>query len=499
MARIVPTQVDGARGYDVLSPVTGEPIGQYAVASAQEVQQAVARAREVQPAWAAVPVQQRARMMDKALALMVQRQQTYLDRLTAETGRPEIETLMIELFATCDAMNFYGRRAASVLADRRVGMHLLKMKSAKVVYRPMGVVGVISPWNGPLVLSINPTIQAVLAGNAVVLKPSEYTPEAGRITQEIFRDAGFPKDLVQVVLGDGETGAALVRAGVDKLTFTGSVATGRKIGAAAGEQLIPCTLELGGKDPMIVLDDADLDRAAGGAVFGAIMNTGQFCSGVERVYVVREVADTFIDKVVERVSQLQLGRDYGPFIFEGQADIVQRQVDAAIAAGARCMCGGERNDNTFTPTVLVDVDHGMALMTEETFGPVIPIVVVDDETTAIQMANDCAYGLSASVWTKDKARGERVARQLESGSATINETSMIYGALELPFGGQKHSGLGRVNGADGLLNYAAAFPILTDRFGAREEAVWHPYTEEKTSKIAKALKVLWGSPLRRLL
>jgi acyl-CoA reductase-like NAD-dependent aldehyde dehydrogenase len=332
-----------------------------------------------------------------------------------------------------------------------------------------------------------------------VLKPSEYTPEAGRITAEIFADAGFPEDLVQVVLGDGETGAALVRAGVDKLSFTGSVATGRKIGAAAGEQLIPCTLELGGKDPMLVLEDANLDRAAGGAVFGGVLNTGQFCSGIERVYVVRAVADAFIDKVVERVDELKLGRDYGPFIFEGQADIVEGQVRAAIEAGAQCRSGGTRDGNTFAPTVLVDVDHTMALMTEETFGPVIPIVVVDDEQAAIEMANDCKYGLSASVWTKDKARGERVARQLESGSASINETSIIYGALELPFGGVKHSGLGRVNGADGLLSYSAAFPILFDRFGAKEEAVWHPYTEEKTSKIRKALKVLWGSPLRRLL
>jgi acyl-CoA reductase-like NAD-dependent aldehyde dehydrogenase len=416
-----------------------------------------------------------------------------------EIGRPEIETLMIELFASCDAMNFYGRRARKVLSDRKVGMHLLRMKSAKIVQRPVGVVGVISPWNGPLVLSINPTIQAVLAGNAVVLKPSEYTPEAGRITAEIFADAGFPKDLVQVVLGDAETGAALVRAGVDKLTFTGSVATGRQIAAAAGEQLIPCTLELGGKDPMLVLEDANLDRAAGGAVFGAVMNTGQFCSGVERVYVVRSVAEAFIDKVVARVRGLVLGRDYGPFIFEGQADIVEQQVRAALAAGAQCRAGGTRDRNTFEPTVLVDVDHTMSLMTEETFGPVIPIVVVEDEEAAIQMANDCKYGLSASVWTKDKARGERVARRLDAGSATINETSLIYGALELPFGGRKNSGLGRVNGADGLLNYCRSFPILTDRFGANEEAVWHPYTAEKTTKLGKALKVLWGSPLKRLL
>lgn len=497
MAYLRPEQgTDGRRAYRVLAPTDGAELGRYDVATAEDVARAIARARAVQPAWAATPVKQRAKLMRKALRVLVDRREEFVERLTRETGRPELDTLMIEMFAGADCMNYYARRAPKVLAERRVGLHLLRMKKAKLVYRPLGVVAVISPWNGPFILSANPTVQAVLAGNAVVLKPSEVTPEAGRIVAEIFAAAGFPEGLVQVVLGDGETGAALIEGGVDKVTFTGSVRTGRIIGEVCGRNLVPCTLELGGKDPMIVLEDADLDRAAAGAVFGGVMNTGQFCSGIERIYAHESIAAAFTDKVVAKVRELQQGRDYGPFIFEKQADIVDAQVQAAVAAGATVHVGGERRGTVFPPTVLTGITHDMALMREETFGPILPIVPFATEAEAIALANDCEYGLSASVWTRDKARGERIARQLQAGSATINETSMIYGALEVPFGGLKASGLGQVNGADGLLNYAQAFPILSDRFGATEESVWFPYTEDKVDGLKKALKAIWGTPLR---
>jgi acyl-CoA reductase-like NAD-dependent aldehyde dehydrogenase len=499
MAHLRPIDEDGRRAFEVSSPVTGAVLGRYTVTNKEEVDRALETARSVQAEWAKTSIKHRTRLMQGALKILLKRQDEIIERLIAETGRPTIETLMIEMFAACDAMNYYSRRAKSLLADRRVGLHLLRLKSAKVVHRPMGVVAVISPWNGPFILSINPTIQAVLAGNAVLLKPSEVTPEAGRITAEIFDEAGFPKDLVQVLLGDGETGAALIECGVDKVTFTGSVATGRKIGETCGRNLIPYTLELGGKDPMLVLNDANLDRAAGGAIFGSVMNNGQFCSGIERCYVVEEVAEAFIDKVVSRMSQLKAGRDYGPFIHKAQGDIVEKQVKAAVKAGAKVLVGGKRDGNYFEATVLVQVDHSMALLCEETFGPILPIVIVKDEDEAIAMANDCKYGLSASVWTRSKSRGEQVARRLQSGSVTINETSLVYGALELPFGGRKASGIGQVNGANGLLNYCTVFPILTDRFGSNEEAVWQPYTKDKTDKLKKALGVIWGSPLRHFI
>ncbi|MDP6934863.1 MAG: aldehyde dehydrogenase family protein, partial [Myxococcota bacterium] len=351
MASLKPIQTGGRPGFEVSSPLDGRSLGSYPIADAQDVSRAIERARDVQARWARTPVSERVARMRRALAVVLKRREEIMERLTAETGRPTLDTLMIEIFATCDAMNYYSRRAGSALADRRVGLHLLRMKSARIVHRPLGVVAVISPWNGPLILSINPTIQAVLAGNAVIVKPSEVTPDAGRITREIFDQAGFPRDLVQVLLGDGQTGAALIEGGVDKVTFTGSVATGRKIGEACGRNLVPFTLELGGKDPMIVLEDARIERAAAGAVFGGLMNTGQFCSGIERVYVVRGVADDFIARVVERVKSLQKGRDYGPFILDRQCDIVERQVQAAVEAGARVLVGGVRDGNCYAPTV----------------------------------------------------------------------------------------------------------------------------------------------------
>jgi acyl-CoA reductase-like NAD-dependent aldehyde dehydrogenase len=319
------------------------------------------------------------------------------------------------------------------------------------------------------------------------------------LVEQLLRDAGFPEGVVQVVTGDGETGGALVEAGVDRVCFTGSVRTGRKVGEACGRNLVPCTLELGGKDPMVVCADADVDRAAGGAVFGSMMNAGQFCASTERVYVARPIAGAFVEKVVAKVEALQPGRDVGPFIFERQADIVDRHVQDAVEKGARVLTGGHRVGNGYAPTVVVDVTHDMALMREETFGPVLPIAVFDDEAEAVRLANDSEFGLGASVWTKDAARADRIARQLHAGSVTVNETSVTYGALEVPFGGRRNSGVGRVNGADALLSFCHPLPILSDRLGLQEESVWYPYTEEKTRSLDKAIDWMWGTPLRWLL
>ena len=500
MAYLRPKEgTEGRRAFGVVSPVDGSALPPFDVTNADDVAAAITRARAAQRHWGNTPVADRAALAQRLLSVLLERKDEVIARLTAETGRPEMDTLLIELFASCDVINYYSRRAEKILADRRLGLHLLRMKRGKIVYKPLGVVAVISPWNGPFILSMNPTIQAVLAGNAVLLKPSEVTPDAGRLVQELFDAAGFPPNVVQTLLGDGETGAALINGGVDKVTFTGSVATGRKIGEACGRNLVPCTLELGGKDPMIVLEDADMVRAAGGAVFGGMMNTGQFCMGVERIYVLRSVAEEFTAKVVAKVAEMEYGRDFGPFISEQQIAIVERHVDAAVAGGARVAIGGRRDGNTYLPTVITDVDHTMALMTEETFGPVLPIVPVDSVDEAVRLANDSEYGLCASVWTSDPERGERIGRLLESGSVMINETSMVYGALELPFGGVKASGVGQTNGLDSLRNYSHAFSIISDRFLMKEESVWFPYLPDKTAGIKRALGVIWGSPLKRFM
>lgn len=503
MAVLRPIQdVGGRRAFEVLSPDDQRLLGTLECATEADVAQALLKAQAAAEAWAAVSIPERVRLTYRLLDLIVERLDPMIARLTAETGRPELDTMMIELFAVCDILNYYAKRAPSILADESVSLHYLKAqgKRAKIVYRPLGVVGVISPWNGPFVLSINPTVQAVLAGNAVLVKPSEMTPDAGRLVGELFRDAGFPPDLVQILLGDGETGRALVKAGVDKITFTGSVPTGRRVALACAEQLIPCVLELGGKDAMIVLEDADIPRAARCTVFSAMMNTGQFCSATERVYVHESVAQPFIDAVVENVKTFKYGVDYGPFIMARQCDIVERHVEEAVAAGARVLVGGKRKGNVFEPTVMVDVDHSMALMRDETMGPVIPIMIVKGEAEAIRLANDSPFGLSASVFTKDAARGERIARQMKTGAAVVNDMAMTYGALELPFGGHKESGMGQVNGAMGLRNYVRAFPIMTEGLGLVDtSSVWHPVQDAVVPGMKKALKTMFGTVVRRFL
>jgi len=497
----------GRRRLRTRSPVDGRMLDEFDVCTADDVAAAMARARIAQKAWAGTPVRDRAALMKKALKLLVDRAERYADVIIGETGRTRIETYIIDLFPACDSLNFFASRAEAILAERPVRLHLLKMKSARMHYRPLGVVGVISPWNGPFILSINPTIHALLAGNAVIVKPSEVTPASGKLVEELFRDAGAPAGLVQVLLGDGETGAALVSGGVDKISFTGSVRTGRKVGAACGQGLVPCTLELGGKDAMIVLGDADLERAAGGAVFGAVMNAGQYCSSTERIYVVQSVAEEFTRRVVERVRALRFCTspdegDVGPFIFDRQLEIVDAQVKDAVAKGAEVLVGGGRAPEVgpyyYQPTVLTGVTHDMEIMTEETFGPVLPIMTVRDEAEAVRMANDSRYGLGANVWTKDRERGRAVARQMDAGSVVINDGAMAYGALEVPFGGWKESGVGQVNGAEAPLRYAHAQPILWDRLGQPAEPVWYPFDDAKLDQMKKSIKVLFGTRLRNL-
>lgn len=503
----IESSTQGRRCLRTRSPVDGRVLNDFDVANAEDVAAAMARARAAQPAWAAASFAERARVLQRAMAILMEKQEAFIDRIVAETGRSRMETTMMEIFAACDSLNFYSRRAERMLRPRSIGLHLLRMKRAKLTFVPLGVVGVITPWNGPFILSLNPTVQALMAGNAVLIKPSEVTPDCGVLVQELFAEAGLPDGLVQVLLGDGETGGALIDAGVDKISFTGSVATGRKVGEACGRNLIPCTLELGGKDPMLVCADADLDRAAGGAVFGGMMNGGQFCSSTERVYVVQSVAEAFIAKLQEKVAALKLGHegeyDIGPFISSRQIEIVEDHVKDALSKGARALVGGQRAPDVgeyfFQPTLLVDVDHSMKVMTEETFGPIIPVMVVADEDEGIEKANDTRYGLGATVWTQSRQKGEAIAERLEAGSVIINDSSITYGALELPFGGVKHSGVGRVNGEIGLRGFCHAKPILADRFGSKEEFVWYPYTNEKEGHLKKAIHWIWNTPLKRLM
>jgi len=489
------------------SPATLEPIDEIEVANAADVAAALARARKAQVAWAATPVAERAKVLWRALDVLLARMDEYIAVVQRESGKPRTDALMIEMFAACDSLAHFAKRAERMLKPRKQRLHgvLALAKSLRLVPRPLGVVGVISPWNGPFVLSVNPVIQAVVAGNAVLLKPSEVTPRSGELVGKLFAEAGLPDGVLHVLLGDGETGAALVESGVDKVSFTGSVSTGRKVGESCARRLVPCTLELGGKDPMIVCADADLDRAAGGALAGAFFNAGQICFSTERVYVVDAAYDEFVRRVVERTKALRQGAsgefEIGPMIWPRQLEIVEQHVADAVAKGAKVLTGGRRNPALpglyFEPTVLVDVHHDMAILREETFGPVLPIVRVRDEEEALRLANDCRYGLGATVWTRDGAKGLALATRIESGSVCVNDMTMTYGALEAPFGGRKESGVGFVNGPESLLGYCHVQAVLVDRMGGRQTASHFPYSAAKDAGMQKFMRFLWGTPLRK--
>ena len=500
-------QASGRRRLRLRNPATLELIDEIEVQTAGDVRAAVESARKAQPEWAALKVAERGRILSRAIPVLLARQEEFLDVIVRETGKPRAEALAVEIMAACDAIQFWAKRAPRILADRKLSMHLLKTKKLCIAYRPLGVVGIITPWNFPLMLALNPTIQALMAGNAVVLKPSEVTPFSGLLIQELLRSTRLPDGVFQLLLGDGETGAALVDAGVNKISFTGSVRTGRKVGEACGRNLVPCTLELGGKDPMIVCADADLERAANGAVFGAFSNAGQICVSTERVYVVEEVADAFTQKVVEKTGMLRQGAsgefDVGPMIWPTQLEIVSRHVEDARSRGATVLTGGRRNPELaglfYEPTVLTGVTHEMAVMREETFGPVLPIMRVRDEEEALRLANDSRYGLNANIWTRDRRKGERLARAVQSGSVVVNDCMLTYGATESPFGGLKESGIGQVNGETGLRGFCHAQSIIIDRFGAKNEFLWYPYSAKKLVWLQRVMRWVWGTPLGRLL
>jgi succinate-semialdehyde dehydrogenase/glutarate-semialdehyde dehydrogenase len=497
------------RRYRVKSPVTLEPIGEFEAATADEVRSAVERARKAQAGWAALSVKERAAYMWRLLDQFVKRQDEIIDAVLEETGKARTEAIGMEVFACCDSISFYAKRGPKFLAPEKRRIHGLMgfAKRLRVVYKPLGVVGLITPWNGPVVLAVNPLVQALLAGNAVVHKPSEVTPFSALVVKKFTEAAGFPPDLYQVVQGDGQTGAALIDAGVDKISFTGSVATGRKVAEACGRRLIPVTLELGGKDAMIVCADADLERAAQGAVLGSCMNTGHYCCGTERIYVMDSIYDAFVGKVVERAKQLRQSdsgeTDVGAVFWDQQMKIIEDHMADATAKGAKVLVGGRRNPQLkglyYEPTVVVDVNHDMDLMRKETFGPIVAIQKVASEDEALRLANDSEYGLNGNVWTLDAEKGQRLAERMATGGVCVNDMAITYGIPEAPFGGVKESGVGQVNGAQGIRGYCHVHPIISDKKGKGAIQGGYPYTRKNEDGMQKFIRFLWGTPIGRWL
>lgn len=509
MAIVTPVETPpGARRrLQLTNPATLEPIGEIELQNAEDVRVAVATARKAQPAWAALSFKERGQYMMRALQILLERQDEFINVILSETPKPRIEALQMDIYSACDVLHYYAKMTAKFLRPQKKRVHGLLgfIKILRIVYRPLGIVGIITPWNAPFNLSMNPTVQALMAGNAVLLKPSSATLRSGNLVGDLFQAAGLPEGVLTVLLGDSETGEALIEGEVDKISFTGSVATGRKIAASCSQRLIPCTLELGGKDPMIVCADADVDNAAGGAIAGAFMNAGQICLGTERVYAIDTIADEFTSKVVERVSQLRQQTegefDVGAIITPQQLETVEKHVADAIAKGAKVLIGGRRNPNLkglyYEPTVLTDVTHDMLVMSEETFGPILPIMRVRDEDEAIRMANETEYGLSANIWTRDKRKGFTMAQRIHAGSVCMNDINVTYGVLEAPFGGRKNSGLGQINGDIGLRGYCYTQPIVIDRFNNKQTTNRYPYSIKTDALFQKFIHFLWGTWLGR--
>ena len=492
-----------SRLFEKHSPVTGERMGEYAIAGQDAVDAAVARARTAFPGWRDTPLEVRLEAINRGRHVLAEHGDAYARKISADTGKPIIEALMFELAVIPLFLDHYLKRAPKLLARRKVGTPLaLPGKTSYIEHFPRGVVGIISPWNFPFQLSVLPMISALIGGNTVVLKPSEVTPISGEVVADFFNRIGLPPGVVEVVQGDGSTGAALCRAQVDMLFFTGSVVTGRKVMVAAAEKPIPVELELGGKDAFIVCADANLERAAEAAVFGAMANCGQACVSVERVFVVDSVHDRFVELVKRKLAKLKIGgpddqADMGPMTFARQLETVQRHVEAAQQAGAKVLSGGTRLDRPglfFPPTLLTDIRPDMEIYREETFGPVLPVIRVRDEEEAVRLANASEFGLAGSVWTQDIDKGLRIASRLESGQVMVNDVFSSVGHPGLPFGGIRSSGIGRYHGDEGLLSFMNTKAILVDRGKADYDPIWFPHKD----KLSHALNVFRGVASKKL-
>jgi acyl-CoA reductase-like NAD-dependent aldehyde dehydrogenase len=493
---------------DVLNPATGATIASVPVDSPETVAKTVSRVRAAQPDWEAMGIEGRYHWLGKLRDWLLDNQDRVLDTMQAETGKVRADA-MNEPVYLADLINFYGTRAAKFIGEESVRPHspLLAAKKLRIQYRPHPVVGIISPWNFPLILSLGDAIPALQAGAAVVIKPSEFTPLGiAEVVEAWKKEIGGP-DVLDCVQGIGETGGALVDA-VDFVQFTGSDRTGRKVMARAAETLTPVSLELGGKDPMIVLADADLDRAANAAAWGGMMNSGQICMSVERIYVEEPAYDEFVDKLTREVGRLRQGsdsaanpKDVGAMTSPRQGDIVAEHVSDALAAGARALVGGKRAEGPgdyFEPTVLVDVDHSMKVMREETFGPVVGVMKVRDSEEALRLANDSRYGLSGSVFG-ERERAERIARRVECGAINVNDVLVNYFATEVPMGGWKQSGIGTRHGEGGIKKYCRSESVVITRFGGKREPTWYPYTKGRRRLVGPLARLFGARDWRRRL
>jgi len=493
------------------NPATGEKVGAVATVTPDQVQGIVDDVAEVQPFWAQLSLDDRARYMRRTAQVIIDSLDDLSLLLAREQGKPRSEAYTMELLPTIDGLHWIADNGPKLLADEKLRYPQIfwKAKRSWIAHEPLGVVGVIAPWNYPWSIPFGEVAIALMCGNGVVLKPASLTPLIGERIQRVFERAGVPEGLVRTVHGGGRVGNALVEASTAKVFFTGSVEVGRKVGAAAAERLKGSVLELGGKDPMIVLEDANLRNAIAGCAWGSFANAGQTCSGIERVYVMRKAAEPFVAGVVAAARNLKLGdparadTEIGPMVSKEQYELVVELVDDAVKRGAKLHCGGPQTvdglpgETFYAPAVLTGVTADMRIMHEEVFGPVVPIVAVDSEEEAIRLANDSPFGLGASVWTEDRDKGRRIARRIDSGMVWINDHMYSHGAMQTPWGGTKDSGVGRAHSHHGF-HECVNLKLVAWEPGYAKQFWWHPYGDSLIEAMRSSAKLLYGRDADKL-
>lgn len=486
-----------------MNPATGETIGKIEFTAPDRIPQIVEEARGAQKDWMQLPETRRAQLVKEFGRILFLRKRKIADLISRENGKPVVEAYTSEIIPALDMINYSSKHFQRILIPRKVkiSIPLLKTKKAYVINEPYGVVGIISPWNYPLFLPLGQIIPALLAGNSVVFKPSQYTPVVGEFISQLVWEAGIPRKVFNIIQGAGDVGAALVSSAVDKIFFTGSTSTGKKVSEAAAKNLTPVSLELGGKDAMIVLDDAHIESATSGAMWGAFMNAGQTCVSIERCFVHQRIHDQFVEMLQEKVKDLQVGQgtnpeiDLGAMIHHAQFDIVKLHVNDAVQRGAKIVAGGVFSDRTacfIPPTILTDVPMDSLLMNEETFGPVLPIVKFTSDEEVIGLANSSRFGLSVSVWTRDKNRGMEIARRLQAGAAIVNDVISYYGISDGVVGGVKESGYGRVHGKEGFLEMVYPKYYEIERAPRLKKLWWYSYDIDMLSFFETATDFLFS-------
>ncbi|MCW5828468.1 MAG: aldehyde dehydrogenase family protein [Deltaproteobacteria bacterium] len=490
-----------------VDPATLETIAELDIATGAQVGEAVGRAREAAATWSATTFAQRARHLKNVQAWVVAHMDEIAETISRENGKPLVEAISADVMPFVDLVSWLLSDAAEILRPEEIALDWKWTgRLSYIEWQPRGVIGIIAPWNFPFNIPAGQTAMALMAGNTVVLKPSEYTPVTGEWVARAFNEAGLPRDVVQAMSGDGSTGAALVEAGVNLICFTGSVPTGKKIMAAAAGRLTPVCLELGGKAPMIVCRDANIEVASSAAVWGAFTNSGQVCASVERLYIHESIYQPFLDKVVEKTKQLRQGpslpaqdNDVGPMCTLEGLERAERQVRDAREMGAEILTGGQRHPEHkgwfFQPTVLASVDHRFECVSAETFGPLLPVMKFHDEEEVVRLANDSTVGLTASIWSKDLDRARMLASRIEAGTVMVNANVYTYAVPQTPWGGPKESGIGRTHGALGLKEMCEPHHIHVNRTHFLKEPFWFRYSPQHAGLFKSAVRMLWGSGL----